>query len=157
MPLSCHRVAWLPRLIYWLCPDPGSRGRGFQFCSSVQETTPVLQLGARVFMERLQFVFGLLCALGFGDDCSVDVRGSNAREGIKAGYGGCFNVPSHYPTRLIKGTWYVLYVFPMYCWEVCFFCQQPVLDGVISCQQIYKCNASYQPLLVAILNVLGEV
>ena len=36
-------------------------------------------------------VIGLLCALGFSDDGSADARGSDAREGIKAGYGGCFD------------------------------------------------------------------
>ena len=47
-------------------------------------------------------VIGLLCALGFCGDCSADVRWSDAREGIKAGDGGCFDAPSHFPTGLVE-------------------------------------------------------
>ena len=47
-------------------------------------------------------VFGLLCALGLGDDYSADATGGNAREGIKTVYGGSFNSPSHNPARFIK-------------------------------------------------------
>ena len=47
-------------------------------------------------------VIGLLCALSFGGDCPADIRGGDAREGIKAGDWGCFDAPSHYPTGLIE-------------------------------------------------------
>lgn len=55
-----------------------------------------------MFMEWVPVVVGLLCVIGFGYDCSVDVRGSNAIESIMAALGGCFNAPSHYSAGFIE-------------------------------------------------------
>ena len=101
-PAGCLAAQAVPLLVP--LSDPGSRWCGLQFCSGVQEAVPGLQpfLGGRVLMKWVPVVIGLLCALGFCGDCSADVRGSDAREGIKAGDGGCFDAPSHYPTGLIE-------------------------------------------------------
>ena len=50
----------------------------------------------------------LLSVLSICDDCSADVRGGDAREGIKALHRCGFDAASHYPTGLVEdGVYFV--------------------------------------------------
>ena len=54
-----------------------------------------------MLVEKVPVVFGLLCALGLCGNRSTDVRGGDAREGIKAVYRGCFDAPGHNPAGVV--------------------------------------------------------
>ena len=54
-----------------------------------------------MFVENVPVVFGLLCALGLCGNSSTDVRGGDAREGIKAVYRGS-DATSHNPAGVVE-------------------------------------------------------
>ena len=101
-PLGCLAAKAIPSLLPF--SGPGVSWCGLQGFSGVQEAFPGAEpfLGGKMVVELMPVVFGLFCAFGLCGNGSTDVRGGDAREGIKAVYQGCFDAPGHNPAGVIE-------------------------------------------------------